>query len=44
MQPVSKQRINKHASTEIELLLEMVFSIRSVQRDYEEENWGNQFS
>jgi hypothetical protein len=43
MQPVSKQRIGKHASTAIELLLETVFSIRSVQSDYKEENVGKQF-
>jgi hypothetical protein len=30
MQSVSKQRIGKHASTKIEVLLETVFSIRSV--------------
>jgi hypothetical protein len=31
MQPFSKQQIGKHTSTTIELLLETVFSIRSVQ-------------
>jgi hypothetical protein len=44
MQLVSKQRIGKHASTTIELLLETVVSIRSVQSGYKEENWSNQFS
>jgi hypothetical protein len=44
MQSVPKQRIGKHASTIIELLLETVFPIRSVQNGYKEENWGNQFS
>jgi hypothetical protein len=37
MLPVSKQRIGKHASTTMELLLETVFSIRSVQSGYKEE-------
>jgi hypothetical protein len=41
---VALQRIGKHASTTIELLLETVFSIRPVQSGYKEENWGNQFS
>jgi hypothetical protein len=44
MQPVSKQRISKHVSATMELLLEMVLFIRSVQSSYKEENWGNQFS
>jgi hypothetical protein len=44
MQPVSKQRFGKHASTTTELLLETVFSIRSMQNGYKEEKWGNQFS
>jgi hypothetical protein len=44
MQPISKQLISKHASNTIDLLLEMVFSIRSVQSGYKEKNWGNQFS
>jgi hypothetical protein len=44
MQPVSKQRIGKHASTIIKLLFVTVFSIQSVQSGYKEENWGNQFS
>jgi hypothetical protein len=34
MEPVSKQRIGKHASATIELLLETAFSIRSVQCGY----------
>jgi hypothetical protein len=42
MQPISKQWIGKHASTTTELLLETMFSIQSVQSDYNEENWGNQ--
>jgi hypothetical protein len=37
---VAMQRRDKHASTRIELLLETVFSTRSVQRDSEEDNWG----
>jgi hypothetical protein len=41
MQPVSKQLIGKHASTTIELLLETVFSIRSFQSGYKEDNWGS---
>jgi hypothetical protein len=40
MQTISKQQIGKHAVTIIELLLETVFSIRSAQRSYEEENWN----
>jgi hypothetical protein len=44
MQPISKQQIGKHAFATIEILLETVFSIRSVQSGYIEENWGNQFS
>jgi hypothetical protein len=44
MQLVSKQQISKHASTSTELLLEMVFSIWSMQSGYKGENWGNQFS
>jgi hypothetical protein len=35
---------SKHAYTTIELLLETVFSIQSVQSDYKEENLGNQLS
>jgi hypothetical protein len=38
MQPISKQLIGKHASTTIELLLETVISIRSVQSLYKNEN------
>jgi hypothetical protein len=41
MQLVSKQRIGKHASTTIRLLLETAFYIRSVQSGYEEDNWRN---
>jgi hypothetical protein len=41
MQPISKQQIGKHASTTTELLLETVFSIRSVKNGYKEDNWGN---
>jgi hypothetical protein len=44
MQPASRQQISKRASTTIELLLEMMFSTQSMQNDYKEENWGNQFS
>jgi hypothetical protein len=44
MQPTSKQQIGKHAPTTIELLLETVFSIRSMQSGYKEENSGNQLS
>jgi hypothetical protein len=44
MQPVSRQGIGQHASITTELLLEMVFSTRSVQCGYKVENWGNQFS
>jgi hypothetical protein len=44
MKPVSKQLISKHASTAIELLLEMVFSVRSMQSGFKEENWSNKFS
>jgi hypothetical protein len=35
---VSEQRLGKHVSEE---LLETVFSIRSVQSGYKENNWGN---
>jgi hypothetical protein len=38
MQPVSKKRIGKHASATIGLLLETVFSFRSVQSCYKEDN------
>jgi hypothetical protein len=38
MQPVSKQRIGKQASRIIGLLLEIVFSIRSVQSGYKKDN------
>jgi hypothetical protein len=47
MQPVSKQRIGKHvpAATNmhatIVLLLETVFSTRSVQMGYDEDNWDD---
>jgi hypothetical protein len=37
---VAMQRRGKHASTTIELLLETVFSTRSMQRGYKEDNWG----
>jgi hypothetical protein len=46
MQPVSRQRIGKHVPaatsthTTVELLLETVFSTRSVQSGYKEDNWG----
>jgi hypothetical protein len=38
------QRRGKYASRTIELLLETVFSTRSVQRDYNEDNWGKAVS
>jgi hypothetical protein len=44
---ISRQRIDKHvpAATDthakIEVLLETVFSTRSMQRSYKEDNWGN---
>jgi hypothetical protein len=38
MQPVSKQRIGKYASTTILLLLETAFSIRSMQCGCKEDN------
>jgi hypothetical protein len=41
MRPISKQWIGKHASSTIEVLLEMVFSIRSMQIGYKEENWDD---
>jgi hypothetical protein len=41
---VSKQLIGKHASTAVGLLLETVYSIRSVQSGYKEGNCTNQFS
>lgn len=53
MQPVLRQQISKHISmamntnTTIELLLETVFSIPSMQsgyKEYKEDNWGNPFS
>jgi hypothetical protein len=44
MQLVSKQWIGKHASTTTGLLLETVFSIRSVQSGYKDEKWDDQFS
>jgi hypothetical protein len=34
----------KHASTTTELLLETVFSARSVQRGYKEDNWDDPVS
>jgi hypothetical protein len=42
MQPISKQRIGKHASTTIELLSETVSYIWSLQSVFKEENWDNQ--
>jgi hypothetical protein len=42
MQPVSIQRIGKHSSITIGLLLETMFSIRSAQSDYQEDNWAIQ--
>jgi hypothetical protein len=44
MQPVYKQRIGKHASTTIGLLLETVFSMWPMQSSYKEDNGGNPVS
>jgi hypothetical protein len=50
MQPVSRQQISKYVptatntNTTIELLLETVFSARSVQNGYKENNWGHPVS
>jgi hypothetical protein len=50
MQPVSRQRIGKHVSAAtnthaiFELLLKTVFSTRSVQRGYKEDNSGDPVS
>jgi hypothetical protein len=47
MQPVSRQRIGKHVPaatnthTTIQLLLDTVFSTRSVQMGYNEDNWSD---
>jgi hypothetical protein len=41
MQLISVQQISKHASTAIDLLLETVFSIQSMQIGYKEDNWGS---
>jgi hypothetical protein len=47
MQTVSRQQVGKHipvptnTHTTTELLLETVFSTRSVQSGYKEDNWGN---
>jgi hypothetical protein len=41
---VAMQRRDKHAYTAIELLLEKVFSARSEQRGYKEDNWGDPVS
>jgi hypothetical protein len=41
MQLVSKKRIGKHASDRLKLLLEIVFSIRSMQSVRKEVNWIN---
>jgi hypothetical protein len=41
---VAMQRRGKHASTRIKLLLETVFSTRSLQRSYLEDNWGHPVS
>jgi hypothetical protein len=41
MQSIGKQiPAVKNTNTTIELLLETVFSIRSMQRGYKEDNWG----
>jgi hypothetical protein len=44
MQQFSKQQIGKQASTTTALLLETVFSIRSVQSGYKKDNWDNPVS
>jgi hypothetical protein len=50
MQPISRQRMGKHVpaatntNTARELLLETVFSTRSVQNGYKEDNWGDPVS
>jgi hypothetical protein len=44
MQPVSKQQIDKHAYTTIELLLETVLSILPMQSGYKDDKWGNPVS
>jgi hypothetical protein len=50
VKPVSRQWIGKHVPaattthTTVELLLETVFSTRSVQSAYNEDNWGNPVS
>jgi hypothetical protein len=47
---VSRQQLGKHVPVAtdthatIEVLFEAVFSTRSMQRGYKEENWGNQVS
>jgi hypothetical protein len=47
---VSRQRLGKHVPAAtgthatIEVLLETVFSTRSVQRGYKEDSWSNQVS
>jgi hypothetical protein len=41
---VAMQRRGKHVSTTIVLLLETVFSTRSVQRSYLDDNWGGPVS
>jgi hypothetical protein len=50
IQPYSRQRISKHVpvatntKTTMELLLEAVFYIPSVQCGYKEDNWGDAVS
>jgi hypothetical protein len=50
MQLISRQRIGKHVPaatntyTTIEILLETVFSTRSVQSGFKEDNWGDPVS
>jgi hypothetical protein len=41
MQPVSMQQLGKHNSTIIDLLLEMVFPVQSMQSGCKEDNWGD---
>jgi hypothetical protein len=43
MQPISRQRIRKHAYNN-RALFKTMFSIRSVQSVYKEDNYGNPVS
>jgi hypothetical protein len=44
MQIVSKQLIGKHASPVMGLVLEKMFSARSMRSGYKKENWSNHFN